>query len=80
MHIVNCRKHESIVIDGEITITVIEIRDDVVRLGITCPPGVSVRRGELHDAFYARSAADPDDRGMCFVDLPASRLRKWDKT
>lgn len=38
---------ESIVINGNITVTVLEVRYDKVRLGITAPKEVPVWRGEL---------------------------------
>lgn len=42
------RKHgERIVIDGNITITVVEVRGDKVRIGIEAPKDVSVHREEV---------------------------------
>ena len=45
------KKNESIVINDEITIVVVEIRGDKVRLGIECPKGFSVHRKEVFDAL-----------------------------
>lgn len=41
---------ESIVIDGRITITVVEIRGGRIKLGIKAPKEVGVRRSKLEDA------------------------------
>jgi len=38
---------EEIVIDEEIVLTVVEITPGVVRIGITAPKDVPIRRGEL---------------------------------
>lgn len=42
---------EQIVIGDNITITVVEIRGDKVKLGIDAPPQVSVHRREVYDAI-----------------------------
>lgn len=38
---------QSIVIDGHIVVTVVEVRGDKVRLGIEAPRDVSVNRAEI---------------------------------
>lgn len=44
------RKHnESIVINGNIIVTVIDIRGDKIRLGIDAPKDVPVHRREVQD-------------------------------
>ena len=43
------RENESIIIDGNITITVIEIRDGKVRMGIDCPRDIPVHRNEVQE-------------------------------
>jgi carbon storage regulator len=48
-----CRKkNESIVINDDITIVVVEIRGDKVRLGISAPREVPVHRQEVYDAIH----------------------------
>ncbi len=54
MLVLSRRPGEEIVIDGTIRVTVVEIRGNQVRLGITAPPSVPVDRQEVHDR---RSAA-----------------------
>ena len=44
------KKLESIIIDGGIEITVVQLRNDRVRLGITAPAGVRIKRKEISDA------------------------------
>jgi len=51
MLILRRRVDEQIVIDGGITVTVIEVRGDSVRLGLTAPPNVAINRREVHDAI-----------------------------
>jgi carbon storage regulator len=47
--------HQSIVIGQDVVITVLEVRGDQVRLGITAPKDVQVHREEV---FAALSAAE----------------------
>jgi len=56
------KKNESIVINSNITVTVVEIRDDKVRLGVVSPKDVSVHRQEVYDAIYPhpQKEKDPD--------------------
>jgi carbon storage regulator CsrA len=48
MLVLTRRKHESLIIDGRITVTVIESKSGKVRIGISAPPDVSVDRAEVH--------------------------------
>ena len=47
MLVLSRKKGQAITIDGGITIKVIEVRGDVVRLGIEAPREVSVFRNEV---------------------------------
>jgi carbon storage regulator len=49
------KKDESLVINGDITITIIEIRGDKVRLGLQVPKHMSVHRQEVYEAISAQS-------------------------
>lgn len=53
------RRGESIVIDGRIVVTVLEIRGDKIRLGIDAPRDVSVNRREVED-IVRRDGSRPD--------------------
>ena len=52
MMILSRKKNESIVINNDIIVTVVEVRGDKVRLGIVAPREVSVSREEIYDAIY----------------------------
>lgn len=47
MLVLTRKKHERIVIGQDVVVTVVEIRGDQIRLGITAPKGVAVHREEV---------------------------------
>ena len=51
MLVLSRKKDESIVINNDITIVVVEIRGDKVRLGVEAPKEVPVHRREVFDAI-----------------------------
>lgn len=51
MLVLSRKKNESLVIDNCITVVVVEIRGDKVRLGIEAPIDVPVHRREVYDAI-----------------------------
>ena len=55
MLVLSRKKNESIVIDNNITITVVEIRGDKVRLGIVAPKEVPVHRQEVFDLIHSKN-------------------------
>ncbi len=57
MLVLSRKKNESIIIDDQIVITVVEIRGDKVRLGIQAPREIPVHRSEIHDAICREQAA-----------------------
>ena len=57
MLVLSRKKNESIVINNDITVTVVEIREDKVRLGIVVPKDVTVHRQEVYDAIHAQPGA-----------------------
>lgn len=60
MLVLSRKKNESIVINNNITIVVVEIRGDKVRLGVEAPKEVPVHRREVYDAIKRNSAGEPD--------------------
>jgi carbon storage regulator len=54
MLVLSRKKNESIVINNDITVTVVEIRGDKVRLGIVAPKEVPVHRQEVFDAIHGK--------------------------
>lgn len=59
MLVLSRQKDESIVIgeSGEIEVTIIDVRGDKVRLGITCPKEIPVHRREIYDAIQREKEA-----------------------
>ena len=55
MLVLSRKKNESIIINDNITVTVIEIRGDKVRLGIEAPKDVTVHRREIYEAMHCSS-------------------------
>jgi carbon storage regulator len=58
MLVLSRKKNESIIINNDIIVTVVEIRGDKVRLGIVAPKSVSVHRQEVYEAIHG-ALADP---------------------
>jgi len=57
MLVLSRKKNESIIINDHITVTVVEIRGDKVRLGIDAPKDVSVHRREVYEAIQNQAKA-----------------------
>ena len=57
MLVLSRKKNESIVINDDITIVVVEIRGDKVRLGVEAPKEIPVHRREVFDAIRRNEAA-----------------------
>jgi carbon storage regulator len=57
MLVLSRKKNESIVINDDITIVVVEIRGDKVRLGVEAPKEVPVHRREVFDAIRRNESA-----------------------
>ena len=70
MLVLSRKKNESIVINNDITVTVVEIRGDKVRLGIVAPKEVPVHRQEVYDAIHGKDAANPPAPSTVVVNKP----------
>ena len=55
MLVLSRKKHEAIVVGDNIRFVVVDIRRDVVRLGIEAPADVSVHREEIHKEIKRRA-------------------------
>ncbi|MEC9096708.1 MAG: carbon storage regulator CsrA [Planctomycetota bacterium] len=51
MLVLSRRRDESIMIGEDITVTIVDIRGDKVRLGIDAPKNISVHRDEVFQAI-----------------------------
>ena len=65
MLVLSRKKDESIVLDGQIEITVLKIKGNTVRLGIKAPSNIKVLRGELSpfDVEVEMEKGEEDQRG-----------------
>ena len=66
MLILTRKKDQSIVIGGDIEVTVVEVRGDHVKLGVSAPGHVAVHRKEVYEAILAenREAARPQSDAL----------------
>ncbi len=51
MLVLSRQKDESIIIGDDVEITIVDVRGNKVRLGITAPKNISVHRREVYDAI-----------------------------
>ena len=64
MLVLSRKKNESIIINDDIMIVVVEIRGDKVRLGIEAPEEVPVHRREVFDAIRRNKTAGDKPAGL----------------
>jgi carbon storage regulator len=60
MLVLSRKKNESIIINDDITVVVVEIRGDKVRLGVEAPKEVSVHRREVFDAIQRHESSEKE--------------------
>jgi carbon storage regulator len=51
MLVLSRQKDESIMVGDEVEITIVDVRGDKVRLGITAPRSIAVHRKEVYEAI-----------------------------
>ncbi|MBN2020745.1 MAG: carbon storage regulator CsrA [Sedimentisphaerales bacterium] len=51
MLVLSRQKDESIMIGDDVEVTIVDVRGDKVRLGITAPKSISVHRKEVYEAI-----------------------------
>ena len=82
MLVLSRQRDETIMIGDQIKITVVDIRGDKVRLGITAPREVQVHRKEVYEAIQRENAeasrAEIDDLDVANENL--RRIRGQNKT
>lgn len=68
MLVLSRHKDESIVIEGGIRITVVDIRGDKARLGIEAPRELFVHRSEVHEAILREKERGDNGKGQTETD------------
>jgi carbon storage regulator len=64
MLVLSRKKNESIVINNDIRIVVVEIRGDKVRLGVEAPREVPVHRHEVYEAIQGQRQSEAGDAAL----------------
>ena len=57
MLVLSRQRDETIMIGDDVEITIVDIRGDKVRLGITAPPHIAVHRKEVYEAIRREKEA-----------------------
>jgi carbon storage regulator len=70
MIVLSRKKNESIVINDDITIVVVEIRGDKVRLGVEAPKEVPVHRNEVYEAIRRNQQRATEHAAAPFMEWP----------
>jgi glucose-6-phosphate isomerase len=70
MLVLSRQRNETVMIADDILVTVVDIRNDKVRLGITAPRDVAVHRQEVYEAIRSENRASAQVKPQ---DLPTSR-------
>lgn len=63
MLVLTRKKNESIVINDDITIVVVEVRGDKVKLGVEAPRAIPVHRREVYDKIRNSQKENDDGNG-----------------
>ena len=74
MLVLSRQPDEAIMIGDDIQITVVGVRGEKVRLGITAPPHVPVHRKEVYEAIKAEAEAQAEASGK-----PAAKVESLAK-
>lgn len=67
MLILSRKLNESIIIDGRITVKVLRIDKDTVKLGIQAPAELPVHREEIHEAILKSKQASSQNAGAAVI-------------
>ena len=57
MLVLSRKPGEKLCIDGNIVVSILEVKGNRIRIGIEAPDGVRVLRGELYEEWEAESGA-----------------------
>ena len=70
MLVLSRQRDESIMIGNDVEITIVDVRGDKVRLGITAPKSIPVHRREIYDAIQREKAASEKKDSDAKTDTP----------
>jgi len=70
MLVLSRRPNESIIVNGNITITVLEIRGDHIRIGIDAPRDITIHREEIHAELAAANKKASNIGSANIANLP----------
>lgn len=78
MLVLSRQRDETIMIGDDVEITVVDVRGDKVRLGITAPTRIAVHRKEVYEAIKAENvqAANVGEGDVGLLDVRAPRPRR----
>ncbi len=76
MLILSRKTNESIVIDGRITVKIVRVEGDVVKLGVEAPPDVPVHRQEVYDEIQSNNRQALTQGRPVLPRLPESKPNK----
>lgn len=78
MLVLSRRRDETIMIGDDVELTVVDIRGDKVRLGITAPTRIAVHRKEIFDAIRRENeaAARLNERDAAGLPVPVNAHNK----
>ncbi|RJP18288.1 MAG: carbon storage regulator [Candidatus Omnitrophota bacterium] len=57
MLVLSRKRDESIIIGDEVTITIVDIKGEQVKIGVTAPKSVSIHRKEVYEAIQQENVA-----------------------
>ena len=63
MLVLSRQRDESIMIGDDVEITIVDVRGDKVRLGITAPKNIPVHRREIYDAIQREKTEKAQEGG-----------------
>ncbi len=76
MLILSRKTNESIVIDGRITVKIVRVEGDVVKLGVEAPTDVPVHRQEVYDEIQRNNKQALTQGRPALPQLPTAKLKK----
>lgn len=78
MLVLSRQRDETIMIGDDVEITVVDVRGDKVRLGITAPTRIAVHRKEVYEAIKAENlqAASVAEHDVGALDVRAPKSRR----